>query len=195
MSHGWQHRVGSFLWPCSKLFLWVTEEMTESLLDAECHKWWRWLAWVPKEQPDEKDGDGGLKLEWRSSSEVVENNERYSPFIEGRHGATTVAYHPLVVGLVEGLERWLLRWGGDGVIENTRQVGHIYVGGQTTVKTWSWWKKWDEKNLYGQEFSVFSLDHCPEFMMIGPVSLVGPKIQLWSFLRNSITICWKNLKN
>jgi hypothetical protein len=60
---------------------------------------------VPKEQPDEKDGDRGLKLEWRSGSEVVENDGRYSPFIEGCHGATLVAYQPLVVGLAEGLER------------------------------------------------------------------------------------------
>jgi hypothetical protein len=60
---------------------------------------------------DEKDGDGGLKLEWRSGSEVVENDERYSPFIEGHHGATAVAYQPLVIGLAEVLERWLLRGG------------------------------------------------------------------------------------
>jgi hypothetical protein len=39
-----------------------------------------------------KDGDGGLKLEWRSGSEVVENDERYSPFFEGHHGATVMAY-------------------------------------------------------------------------------------------------------
>jgi hypothetical protein len=88
----------------------VTKE-DGSLLDAECHNWSRWLAWAPKEQSDEKVGDGGLKFEWRSGSEVVENDERYSPFIEGRHGATAVAYQPLVVGLAEGLERWLLRWG------------------------------------------------------------------------------------
>ena len=30
---------------------------------------------------------------------------------------------------------------GDEVIDDTRQMEHIYVGGQTTVKTWSWCKK------------------------------------------------------
>jgi hypothetical protein len=29
----------------------------------------------------------------------------------------------------------------DRVIDNTRQVKHRYVGGQTTIKTWSWCKK------------------------------------------------------
>jgi hypothetical protein len=46
---------------------------------------------------------------------------------------------------------------GDEVIDDMRQMEHIYVGGQTTVKTWSWCKKWDEKNIDGWELSVFSL--------------------------------------
>jgi hypothetical protein len=66
---------------------------------------------------------------------------------------------------------------GDGVMDDTRHVEHRYVGGQTTVKIWSWCKKWDEKTSM-VEYSLYFLswDHHPEFMMIGSVSPVGPKI-------------------
>jgi hypothetical protein len=49
---------------------------------------------------------------------VVENEERYSPFIEDRHGAKTVAYQPLVVGLA-GIWSDDCYSEGDGVIDDT----------------------------------------------------------------------------
>jgi hypothetical protein len=149
--------IGSSLWPSSKLLLWVIKAMMESLLHAECRKWWRWLAWVPKEQPDEKDGDGGLKLEWQSGSEVVEKRRAILSFYRGSPWCNSCGIPTTCGRIGRGFGAMAATVRRHGVIDDMRQVEHRYVDGQTTVKTWSWCKKWDEKNIYGWELSVFSL--------------------------------------